>query len=93
MNFFVIILAIFIIAIVRCWTITQVPVTCLICCICCNCWGWISCKENPKEERPNLQDYKDKESTNTITCQDCNKVFSRTEVLTAHYKKEHPESF
>ena len=45
------------------------------------------------EERPNLQDYKDKESTNTITCQDCNKVFSRTEELTAHYKKEHPESF
>jgi Zinc finger, C2H2 type len=45
------------------------------------------------EERPNLQDYKDKESTNTITCQDCKKVFSRTEELTAHYKKEHPESF
>jgi hypothetical protein len=47
---------------------------------------------NP-EERPNLQDYKDKESTNTNTCQDCNKVFSSTEELTAHYKKEHPESF
>ena len=51
---------------------------------------------NP-EERPNLQDYKDKEkdkeTTNTNTCQDCNKVFSSTEELTAHYKKEHPESF
>jgi hypothetical protein len=46
---------------------------------------------NP-EERPNLQDYKDKETTNTNTCQDCNKVFSSTEELTAHYKKEHPES-
>lgn len=34
---------------------------------------------NP-EERPNLQDYKDKESTNTNTCQDCNRVFSSTEV-------------
>ena len=45
---------------------------------------------NP-EERLNLQDYK--ESTNTNTCQDCNKVFSSTEELTAHYKKEHPESF
>jgi hypothetical protein len=31
---------------------------------------------NP-EERPDLQDYKDKESRNTNTCQDCNKVFSR----------------
>jgi hypothetical protein len=47
---------------------------------------------NP-EERPNLQDYKDKESTNTNTCQNCNKVFSSTEELTANYKKEHPESF
>ena len=45
------------------------------------------------EEIPNLQDYKDKESTNTNTCQDCKKVFSSTEELTAHYKKEHPESF
>ena len=27
------------------------------------------------EGRPNLQDYKDKELTNTNTCQDCNKVF------------------
>lgn len=44
-------------------------------------------------ERPDLQDYKDKESRNTYTCQDCNKVFSITEELTAHYKKEHPESF
>jgi len=48
---------------------------------------------NP-EERPDLQDYKGKESANTNnTCQDCNKVFSSTEELTAHYKKEHPESF
>ena len=47
---------------------------------------------NP-EERPDLQDYKDKESTNPNTCQDCNKVFSSTEELTAHNKKEHPESF
>jgi hypothetical protein len=46
---------------------------------------------NP-EERPNLQDYKDK-SANTNTCQDCNKVFSSTEELKAHNKKEHPESF
>jgi hypothetical protein len=45
------------------------------------------------EERLNLQDYKDKESTNANTCQDCNKVYSSTEELTAHYKKEHPESF
>ena len=29
---------------------------------------------NP-EERPNLQDYKDKELANTNTCQDCNKEF------------------
>ena len=29
---------------------------------------------NP-EERPNLQDYKDKETTNSNTFQDCNKVF------------------
>ena len=34
------------------------------------------------EEIPNLQDYKDNESTNTNTCQDCNKVFSSTEELT-----------
>ena len=27
------------------------------------------------EERPNLQDYKDNERTNTDTSQDCNKVF------------------
>ena len=26
-------------------------------------------------------------------CQDCRKEFSSTEELTAHYKKEHPESF
>ena len=47
---------------------------------------------NP-EERSDLRDYKDKESANTNTCQDCNKVFSSLEELTAHYKKEHPESF
>jgi hypothetical protein len=46
---------------------------------------------NP-EERPNLQDYKDKSAT-TNTCQDCNKIFSSTEELKAHYKNEHPESF
>ena len=45
------------------------------------------------DEGPTLQDYKDKESTNTNTCQDYNKVFSSTEELIAHYKKEHPESF
>jgi len=45
------------------------------------------------DERPTLQDYKDKESADTNTCQDCNKVFSSTEELIAHYKKEHPESF
>jgi hypothetical protein len=54
-------------------------------------WRW-STSMNP-EERPDLQDYKDKESTNTNTCQDCNKVFSSIEELTAPYKKEHPESF
>ena len=49
---------------------------------------------NP-EERPDLQNYRstDKESANTNTCQDCGKVFSNTEELTAHYKKDHPESF
>jgi hypothetical protein len=49
---------------------------------------------NP-EERPNLQDYKstDKQSANTNTCQDCDKVFPSTEELTVHYKKDHPESF
>ena len=47
---------------------------------------------NP-DERSDLQDYKVKESTNTNTCQDCNKEFSSVEDLTAHYKKEHPESF
>ncbi|MDQ4013994.1 MAG: hypothetical protein M3146_09775 [Thermoproteota archaeon] len=38
-------------------------------------------------------DYKEKESANTNTCQDCNKTFSSIEELTTHYKKEHPESF
>ena len=49
---------------------------------------------NP-EERPDLQDYKstDKQSANINTCQDCSKVFSNTEELTVHYKKDHPESF
>jgi C2H2 type zinc finger protein len=49
---------------------------------------------NP-EERPDLQDYKstDKEPSNTNTCQDCGKVFSSIGELTAHYKKDHPESF
>jgi hypothetical protein len=49
---------------------------------------------NP-EERPDLQNYRstDKESANTNICQDCGKVFSNTEELTAHYKKDHPESF
>jgi hypothetical protein len=47
---------------------------------------------NP-DERPDLQGYKDKETTNTNTCQDCNKLFASTEELTPHYKKEHPESF
>jgi hypothetical protein len=47
---------------------------------------------NP-DERSDLQDYKDKESAKTNTCQDCNKEFSSVEELTAHYKKEHPESF
>ena len=36
--------------------------------------------------RPNLQDYKDKESANINICQDCNIGFSSTEELTAHYK-------
>ena len=36
--------------------------------------GDVAHSMNP-EERPNLQDYKDKESANTNTCQDCNKVF------------------
>jgi hypothetical protein len=47
---------------------------------------------NP-EERPNLQNYKDKESANTNSCQDCNKVFSNTDELNAHYKKELLKSF
>ncbi|HEY9387893.1 MAG TPA: hypothetical protein VIP70_12700 [Nitrososphaeraceae archaeon] len=49
---------------------------------------------NP-EERPDLQDYKSKEtkSPQTHICQDCNKEFTTIEELTAHYKKDHPESF
>ena len=43
--------------------------------------GDVAPSMNP-EERPNLQDYKDKESANTNTCQDCNKVFSSIEELT-----------
>ena len=55
--------------------------------------GDVAPNMNPNEG-PDLQDYKEKESTNTNnTCQDCNKVFSSIEVLTAQYKKEHPESF
>jgi hypothetical protein len=42
--------------------------------------GEVAPSTNP-EERPDLQDYKDKESANTNTCQDCNKVFSSIEEL------------
>jgi hypothetical protein len=50
------------------------------------------------EEMPTLQDYmsKDRESTklraNTNTCKNCGKVFTNTEELAAHYKKDHPAS-
>jgi hypothetical protein len=54
--------------------------------------GEVAPSTNP-EKRPNLQDYKDKESANTNTCQDCNKVFSSIEELSSHYKKEQPELF
>ncbi|MDQ3840139.1 MAG: hypothetical protein M3297_12825 [Thermoproteota archaeon] len=54
--------------------------------------GDVAPSMNP-DERPDLQDYKDKESANANICQDCRKEFSSTEELTAHYKKEHPESF
>jgi Zinc finger, C2H2 type len=54
--------------------------------------GDVAPSMNP-EDRPDLQDYKDKESANTNKCQDCNKVFSSIEELTSHYKKEHPELF
>ena len=51
---------------------------------------------NP-EERPNLRDYKSGESSEkaaaTNTCEYCKKSFSNMEELTAHYRKEHPESF
>jgi hypothetical protein len=52
---------------------------------------------NP-EEMPTLQDYmsKDRESRmtrrNTKTCKNCGKVFTNTEELAAHYKKDHPAS-
>ncbi len=42
--------------------------------------GEVASSTNP-EERPNLQNYKEKESANTNTCQDCNKVFSSIEEL------------
>ena len=58
----------------------------------------IAPSENP-EERPNLQDYKSKEeSSNRVndssssSCKYCNKTYSNMEELTAHYRKEHPES-
>jgi uncharacterized Zn-finger protein len=53
--------------------------------------------ENP-EDRPDLRDYKSKqESPNKVegssnSCKYCNKKFSNMEELTAHYRKEHPES-
>ena len=56
----------------------------------------IAPSENP-EDRPSLQDYKSKEeSSNRVegssSCKYCNKTFSNMEELTAHYRKEHPES-
>ena len=48
---------------------------------------------NP-EERPNLHDYKSGESSEKANnCEYCKKSFSNMEELTAHYRKEHPESF
>jgi hypothetical protein len=48
---------------------------------------------NP-DERPDLEDYKSRESPTTHTCKDCNKVFSTVEELATHYKKDHhPKSF
>ena len=49
---------------------------------------------NP-EERPNLRDYKSGESSSekANNCEYCKKSFSNMEELTAHYRKEHPESF
>jgi hypothetical protein len=48
---------------------------------------------NP-EERPNLRDYKSGESSEKANnCEYCKKSFSNMEELTAHYRKEHPESF
>ena len=50
---------------------------------------------NP-EERPNLSHYKSGESSEKVTtntCEYCKKSFSNMEELTAHYRKEHPESF
>ena len=60
----------------------------------------IAPSENP-EHRPNLQNYKSKEeesSSNRVdnssssSCKYCNKTYSNMEELTAHYRKEHPES-
>jgi uncharacterized Zn-finger protein len=53
---------------------------------------------NP-EDRPDLQDYMSKEQpsqragNSSNSCKYCNKTFSTMEQLTAHYRKEHPESF
>ena len=55
--------------------------------------------ENP-EDRSSLQDYKSKEessnsvenSSSSSSCKYCNKTYSNMEELTAHYRKEHPES-
>ena len=52
---------------------------------------------NP-EDRPDLQDYMSKEESSqraedSNSCKYCNKTFSTMEQLTAHYRKEHPESF
>jgi hypothetical protein len=52
----------------------------------------LSPSTNP-DERPDLEDYKNRESPTTHTCKDCNKVFSTVEELATHYKKDHPKSF
>jgi hypothetical protein len=53
-----------------------------------------------EDEKPHVGDYlsKDKELTSERKngghiCDDCGKGFQTMEELTAHYKKEHPESF
>ncbi|MFL6402645.1 MAG: C2H2-type zinc finger protein [Nitrososphaeraceae archaeon] len=40
-----------------------------------------------KEEEPSQR------ADNSNSCKYCNKTFSTMEQLTAHYRKEHPESF